>query len=166
MIRLQETRWVTTFKTMFKFDVFFCSDVNFQDFRDVQVVRLHHPINSRFSGTWPFFEGKLILEIHPFSTEPWLWEKGKCWSFKMVALKKINFPVGWVDLPGWEWAPARHLENSSWRWWRLELQICPRKQTSASILVANRKGKVYTPAFFQENPGWWSIFLFGQNLWN
>ena len=51
MIRLQETRWVTTFKTMFKFDVFFCSDVNFQDFRDVQVVRLHHPINSRFSGT-------------------------------------------------------------------------------------------------------------------
>lgn len=157
MIRLQKTRWVTTFKTMTKFDVFFCSDVNFLDFRDVQVVRLHHPINSRWVFTLPIiihhhgavehdrkWKETNWFEIHPFPLNDDYGRKGKWWSFKMVALKNSTSLLdGWIyqDRMGMGMGSvkhldlmqnllSRHLENSSWRWWRLELRICLRKQTS------------------------------------
>ena len=33
----------------------------------------------------------------------------------MVALKAINFPVGWVDLPGWEWKWVQNLSPGTWK---------------------------------------------------
>ena len=65
---------------MTEFDVFVCSDVNFLDLRDVQVVRLHHPINSRCVFTLP-----IIIHNHG-SVEHDLFLKGNSyWRY-------IHFP--------------------------------------------------------------------------
>ena len=100
----------------------------FSDIEDLKALNKGYPFSHNRSGKWPSPKWKetIILKIHPFSTEQWLWEEGilslrtnSQGHLKNGGLEDEGFLFSGAEgKPGNSGANLLLVSGSVWWWWK------------------------------------------------